>query len=59
MCCSLRGCLNRCTDRSRVFPPARYLARFCHQYWTSEEILPKITKVPILFLSGLKDEIVP
>ncbi|KAB8210186.1 Alpha/beta hydrolase family protein [Aspergillus parasiticus SU-1] len=42
-----------------VFPPARYLARFCHQYWTSEEILPKITKVPILFLSGLKDEIVP
>ncbi|CAK41522.1 uncharacterized protein An13g01220 [Aspergillus niger] len=43
----------------RVFPPARYLARFCHQYWTSEDILPKITQVPILFLSGLKDEIVP
>ena len=43
----------------RVFPPARYLARLCHQYWTSEEVLPKITKVPILFLSGLKDEIVP
>ncbi|KAL4968071.1 alpha/beta hydrolase [Aspergillus stella-maris] len=42
-----------------VFPPARYLARFCHQTWTSEEILPKITKTPILFLSGLKDEIVP
>ncbi|PWY69511.1 protein bem46 [Aspergillus heteromorphus CBS 117.55] len=42
-----------------VFPPARYLARFCHQYWTSEDIIPKITKVPILFLSGLKDEIVP
>ncbi|RAH48141.1 alpha/beta hydrolase [Aspergillus brunneoviolaceus CBS 621.78] len=42
-----------------VFPPARYLARLCHQYWTSEEVLPKITKVPILFLSGLKDEIVP
>lgn len=42
-----------------VFPPARYLARFCHQYWTSEDILPKITQVPILFLSGLKDEIVP
>ncbi|GAB1203844.1 Alpha/Beta hydrolase protein [Aspergillus pseudonomiae] len=42
-----------------VFPPARYLARFCHQYWPSEDILPKITKVPILFLSGLKDEIVP
>ncbi|KAL4820627.1 Alpha/Beta hydrolase protein [Aspergillus spinulosporus] len=42
-----------------VFPPARYLARFCHQTWTSEEVLPKITKTPILFLSGLKDEIVP
>ncbi|KAL5361584.1 Alpha/Beta hydrolase protein [Aspergillus floccosus] len=42
-----------------VFPPARYLARFCHQYWASEEVLPKITDIPILFLSGLKDEIVP
>ncbi|XRM40403.1 bem46 protein, variant [Aspergillus tubingensis] len=42
-----------------VFPPARYLARFCHQYWTSEDVLPKITQVPVLFLSGLKDEIVP
>ncbi|KAF9883991.1 hypothetical protein FE257_002432 [Aspergillus nanangensis] len=42
-----------------VFPPARYLARFCHQYWISEDVLPKITQVPVLFLSGLKDEIVP
>jgi hypothetical protein len=42
-----------------VFPPARYLARFCHQYWNSEQILPKITHTPILFLSGLKDELVP
>ncbi|KAJ6120438.1 Protein bem46 [Penicillium sp. IBT 18751x] len=42
-----------------VFPPARYLARLCHQYWTSEDVMPKITKVPILFLSGLKDELVP
>ncbi|KAJ5082199.1 hypothetical protein N7532_011242 [Penicillium argentinense] len=42
-----------------VFPPARYLARLCHQYWNSEEILPQISKVPILFLSGLKDELVP
>lgn len=42
-----------------VFPPARYLARLCHQHWTSEEVLPKITDVPILFLSGLKDELVP
>ncbi|GAD96902.1 BEM46 family protein [Paecilomyces variotii No. 5] len=42
-----------------VFPPAKYLARLCHQYWASEDVLPKITDVPILFLSGLKDEIVP
>ncbi|KAJ5121234.1 uncharacterized protein N7515_009195 [Penicillium bovifimosum] len=42
-----------------VFPPARYLARFCHQYWNSEDVLPKITKTPVLFMSGLKDELVP
>jgi len=43
-----------------AFPPAKYLARLCHQYWASEETLPKITaQIPILFLSGLKDEIVP
>lgn len=42
-----------------VFPPAKLLSRFCHQYWLSEETLPTITNIPILFLSGLKDEIVP
>jgi fermentation-respiration switch protein FrsA (DUF1100 family) len=43
-----------------AFPPAKYLARLCHQYWASEDTLPKITaKIPMLFLSGLKDEIVP
>ncbi|KAF7718176.1 Protein bem46 [Penicillium ucsense] len=42
-----------------VFPPARYLARLCHQYWVSEDVLPSISKIPILFLSGLKDELVP
>ncbi|KAF2134285.1 alpha/beta-hydrolase [Dothidotthia symphoricarpi CBS 119687] len=42
-----------------AFPPARFLAPLCHQIWPSEETLPQITKVPILFLSGLKDEIVP
>lgn len=50
---------SKLTDCCRVFPPARYLARLCHQYWLSEEALPKITEVPILFMSGLKDEIVP
>jgi abhydrolase domain-containing protein 13 len=42
-----------------AFPPAKYVARLCHQNWTSENTLPKIINIPILFLSGLKDEIVP
>ncbi|KAI4260754.1 MAG: hypothetical protein LQ352_000146 [Teloschistes flavicans] len=42
-----------------AFPPAKYIAFMCHQYWNSEEVLPEITKVPILFMSGLRDEIVP
>ena len=42
-----------------ALPPARYIAGLCHQYWNSEEMLPNITKVPIIFMSGLKDEIVP
>ncbi|KAL7266230.1 bem46 protein, variant [Rhizina undulata] len=42
-----------------AFPPARYLARFCHQIWPSETTLPSITNVPVLFLSGAKDELVP
>ncbi|KAI9814830.1 MAG: hypothetical protein M1827_003096 [Pycnora praestabilis] len=42
-----------------AFPPARFLAPLCHQRWLSEDILPKIKNVPILFLSGLKDEIIP
>ncbi|KZF26783.1 alpha/beta-hydrolase [Xylona heveae TC161] len=42
-----------------AFPPARYLARLCHQVWPSETFLPEIESIPILFLSGLQDEIVP
>lgn len=42
-----------------AMPVAKYLAPLCHEYWRSEEMLPKITGVPVLFLSGLKDEIVP
>lgn len=42
-----------------AFPPARFLAPLCHQIWPNEETLPAITKIPILFLSGLKDEIIP
>jgi fermentation-respiration switch protein FrsA (DUF1100 family) len=42
-----------------VMPPAKYFGRLCHQIWPSEATLPKIVDIPILFLSGLKDEIVP
>lgn len=44
-----------------VMPPARYIANWCHQKWASDETIVKITnkEIPILFLSGLKDEIVP
>ncbi|KAI4226292.1 MAG: hypothetical protein L6R36_003283 [Xanthoria steineri] len=42
-----------------VMPPAKYIAGLCHQYWNSEEVLPQITKIPVMFMSGLKDEIVP
>jgi fermentation-respiration switch protein FrsA (DUF1100 family) len=42
-----------------IVPPARYLTLLCHQVWASDTFLPSITEVPILFLSGLQDEIVP
>ncbi|KAL1591618.1 bem46 protein, variant [Paraconiothyrium brasiliense] len=42
-----------------ALPPAKYLAPFCHQVWPSEDLLPQIKDVPVLFLSGLRDEIVP
>ncbi|KAB5551208.1 Alpha/Beta hydrolase protein [Coniochaeta sp. 2T2.1] len=42
-----------------VIPPAKYLTLLCHQVWPSDTWIPGITEVPILFLSGLQDEIVP
>ncbi|KAJ6259887.1 hypothetical protein Dda_5531 [Drechslerella dactyloides] len=42
-----------------VFPPAKYITRLCHQVWPSEETIPKVESIPILFLSGLRDELVP
>jgi len=42
-----------------IIPPAKYLTLLCHQVWASDTFLPSITEVPILFLSGLRDEIVP
>lgn len=43
----------------QILPPARYLTLLCHQVWPSDTVIPTINKVPTLFLSGLKDEIVP
>ncbi|ORY82482.1 BEM46 family protein [Protomyces lactucae-debilis] len=41
-----------------VMPIARPIARFCHQKWASDELIDTI-ETPILFLSGLQDEVVP
>jgi fermentation-respiration switch protein FrsA (DUF1100 family) len=66
---SMRNLIPRCALKHTLtsqglilpsaFPPAKYIAWLCHQYWPSIDILPQITRVPILFISGLKDEIVP
>lgn len=42
-----------------VMPIARYLTPLCHEYWRSEDTIPQITDIPILLISGLRDEIVP
>lgn len=42
-----------------ALPIAKYLTPLCHEYWKSEDMIPQITDVPILLLSGLRDEIVP
>ncbi|CAI4216452.1 unnamed protein product [Parascedosporium putredinis] len=42
-----------------VIPMAKYVTLLCHQVWPSDSHIPNINKVPILFLSGLQDEIVP
>lgn len=53
------GVANADFSSSSIFPAAKYITRLCHQQWGSDEILPRITDIPILFLSGLKDEIIP
>lgn len=44
-----------------VMPPARYITMLCHQRWDSEQSMQQVPEdgPPILFLSGLRDEIVP
>ncbi|KAL0082185.1 Alpha/Beta hydrolase protein [Phycomyces blakesleeanus] len=42
-----------------IFPALRHLVYLCHQTWRSYKSIRYIRHIPILFLSSLKDEIVP
>jgi len=43
-----------------VFPALRHISFLCHQKWDSASKIPLIpTTIPILMLSGVKDELVP
>ncbi|ODV93131.1 hypothetical protein PACTADRAFT_51761 [Pachysolen tannophilus NRRL Y-2460] len=43
-----------------LFPYLKYVSFLCHEKWNSENLIPEIpSNIPILFLSGAKDEIVP
>lgn len=40
-------------------PYAKFLTPLCHEVWPSENMITQIKGIPILFMSGLRDEIVP
>lgn len=42
-----------------IFPPMRHLVYLCHQKWRSYNTIQFIRHVPILFLTSMKDELVP
>ncbi|KAF9349349.1 hypothetical protein BGX34_001847 [Mortierella sp. NVP85] len=42
-----------------VLPMISRVSFLCHQIWDSENMIQKIERLPVLFLSGLKDELVP
>jgi pimeloyl-ACP methyl ester carboxylesterase len=43
-----------------VMPPLKALTFMCHQIWDNERTIEELSaKVPVLFLSGSKDELVP
>ncbi|CAG8786146.1 10313_t:CDS:2, partial [Dentiscutata erythropus] len=42
-----------------IAPKLRYLTFLCSEIWPSESYITKLQTIPILFLSGLKDEVVP
>ncbi|KAJ3300492.1 hypothetical protein HDV03_002141 [Kappamyces sp. JEL0829] len=47
------------TIRSVLGPYLGLVRYFCHQRWNSVETIKTIETIPILFLSGSKDELVP
>ncbi|KAI1315624.1 hypothetical protein EDD11_000576 [Mortierella claussenii] len=42
-----------------VLPMISSVSFLCHQIWNSEQMIQQITRLPVLFLSGRKDELVP
>ncbi|KAG0210405.1 hypothetical protein BGX33_004936 [Mortierella sp. NVP41] len=42
-----------------VLPMISRVVFLCHQVWDSENMIQQITRLPVLFLSGRKDELVP
>ncbi|KAJ3273734.1 hypothetical protein HDV01_004013 [Terramyces sp. JEL0728] len=42
-----------------VVPHLKYFTWLCHQIWNSELEIAKLDKIPILFLSGKTDELIP
>ncbi|KAG0235096.1 hypothetical protein BGW42_005889 [Actinomortierella wolfii] len=42
-----------------VLPMISKVAFLCHQIWDSERMIQNIARLPVLFLSGRKDELVP
>ncbi|KAJ3127045.1 hypothetical protein HK098_006842, partial [Nowakowskiella sp. JEL0407] len=43
-----------------VLPYLQYFTFLCHQIWDSEKLIAEVPdSIPVMFLSGLKDELVP
>ncbi|KAI9492456.1 Alpha/Beta hydrolase protein [Zychaea mexicana] len=42
-----------------VMPVLKYVTFLCHQQWPSEVSIQRIANVPVLFLSGARDELIP
>ncbi|KAF9314531.1 hypothetical protein BG003_004079 [Podila horticola] len=42
-----------------VLPMISKVSFLCHQIWNSEQMIQEIRRLPVLFLSGLRDELVP